>query len=251
MFGEAFFFITIIVGTLLFSVGGLAGRQHKRMSRAEIAGLRLLLELSLGVIVLALVPDVLFFFFALPGVVWRLASFTIAVFLLMEIGRVIEKTRTLGARWPGTMIFLLVLSGIMLTIELINMLWWSSLAGYTAGLLWILTLAGIQFIAFVCYDPVAPKRYSIQSVVSADGRYRQLQRDHRSDRANGPPFCHTDHNAQTIGDRRSQHHTHRLAFTRTRDGYGRTVANPAARSHTDAGQRRNGHTGVESQRTSH
>jgi hypothetical protein len=251
MFGEAFFFITIIVGTLLFSAGGLAGLQRKRMSRAEIAGLRLLLELSLGVVVLALVPDVLFFFFTLPGIVWRLASFAIAMFLLVEVGRVIEKTRALGAHWPVTMIFLLVLSGIMLTIELINMLWWSSLAGYTAGLLWILTLAGIQFIAFVCYDPVAPKRYSIQSVVSADSHYRQLQRNHRSDRANGPPFRHTDRDSQAIGDHRSQHHTHRLAFTRTRNGYGRTVANPTIRSHTDTGQRRNGHTGAESQRTPH
>lgn len=154
MNGAVFFVGMMVLGMGLLGFGGLAGLQARRARARELerAELRLALEFSLATVFFALLPFMVYLLSDYEPFIWRLTSSVIAMYLLVAIGRVYHRIHRMGASWPIAMISLLVLSGFLLTIELVNVFWWASLAGYAWGLLWILLLAGIQYVAFVTYD---------------------------------------------------------------------------------------------------
>jgi hypothetical protein len=100
--------------------------------------------------------------------------------------------RLFGANYPMVMGLLLVLSGIFSTMEFVNAIWWSSLAGYTWGVLWLLALTGVQLIAFVCYDVFSPPIAEYQTLAPADAA-RSSAYGVRRDSGTGDPNSKTDY----------------------------------------------------------
>ncbi len=253
MVGSDFFIAVMLLGIGLLGSGGFAGLwiKQRHWSEAEEAGLRFMMEFSLAAVLLALMPFVLSYIIHSRSAVWRISSVFYSIFMFVEIGRIYFKANLLGVRRVWAAVFLLVLSVIMLTIELINLFWWGSLVGYAGGLLWLLTLAGIQFIAFVCHDRSAfssdVQRYTVAAVGQnkpVGGAYRhhgvlgeRLQRDYPAHHPYRTAHRHRHTHRNPVEHARRERHAHRLAFTRTRAGYGRTVANPTVRSNQDAVRR--------------
>jgi hypothetical protein len=153
MNGSEFFIPVAISGVFLAGFTGLIAINRKMPSWdvAEQLSVRFSLEFCLFATLFALLPYPLYYLgdetFAL-----RISSMAMALFLGVEISRIRHYSRKFGSHWSFTMVLLLALSTIFLTIEFVNALVWNSLAGYTAGLLWIVLLAGIQFIAFIIYN---------------------------------------------------------------------------------------------------
>lgn len=249
--GNEFFFAVLVFGSAILGAGGLAGLRLKqgKWNGVEVRGLRFALEFSLFSVVFALLPSVLYYLFNFETVVWRLSSLLLGAFIATEMVRIIYQVWRYGALWPTTTALLLVFSGILLTIEFINVLWWGVLAAYASGLLWILILAGIQYIAFVCYDrsgTTETQDYSVGKTtrgLGSTGGYGHHgilgQRLQRHDRANHPHRAAHDHgDAQRhpVRNARRLRHRHRLAYTRSGDGDSRTVANPTVRPDPDSGR---------------
>jgi len=197
MTGVTFLLITLIPGISLLGLGGILGLRRS-LDAGQREDLRLLLELSLFTVLFTLLPLALSAIFHHEPFVWRMASLALGVFLFVHVGRSYYKINVYGMRWPFAMISLLVLSAILLTIEIINVLWWAAAGAYIWGVLWMLTLSGIQFIAFVLYDrnlpisrtPVGtPQIFSLEDTRPdyrvPDVLRQRVQRDHATSRADG------------------------------------------------------------------
>jgi hypothetical protein len=236
MTGQEFFYAVMILGSLSFALAGIAGLRRKQngFDVAEATAIRFALEFSLCAVTFALVPFVLSVLVQYEAVVWHLSSILLAGFFAVQMGRLILRTLDYDVHWPLAWISLLVIFGILLTIEVLNAIWWGSLAAYASGLLWALTFAGIQTIAFICYVPKAPTLTRVQPLSTvyhgpdSAGRSQWMRRRHPADYPNRAP--HTD------PDRRARNHprsaeAHRLAFTR-----------PPRRSDGDAAVRPDRHT---------
>ncbi|HEX2622756.1 MAG TPA: hypothetical protein VHL11_21505 [Phototrophicaceae bacterium] len=159
MSGTEFFRLIVPTAMGLMGVTALMGVFRKRSGlwdAAEQAGLWLSLELGLVAVLFALLPYPLSYSFGITPetetAIWRLGSLLLVLYLIFHMFLVNEKRRRFRAQYPLVMRFLLVLSGIFLTMEFVNAIWWGSLGGYTWGVLWLVALCGIQLIAFVCYD---------------------------------------------------------------------------------------------------
>jgi hypothetical protein len=230
-------FFRIIVPTAMGFIGltALLGvlRRGKSTDAAERAGLWLSLELGLMTTIFALLPFPLFYSFDTATTselfVWRLGSLLLVVYLALHLFVVNDNRRRFRAQYPQLMQLLLVLSGIFLTMEFVNAIWWGSLAAYTWGVLWLLALSGIQLIAFVCYD-----RQTM--VFSSFTAYREPvagQRVRGSERAsdsNRPPVVNADYNG-------SSNRLSRDPYRYTDDGavysYRRSVSDATVRTHAD------------------
>jgi hypothetical protein len=152
------FHTTILLGTAFAGLIGIIGalRRHTPDCPADRASLRVSLTFCVGAVLFAFVPDPLFEALVPEMIVWRLNSLLLAVFFVYQMVRAGRYARTFGMRFPRTMIFLLVVSGIFVTIELVNSLWWSAPAPYVLGVMWLTVLAGVQFVAFATYDHSRP-----------------------------------------------------------------------------------------------
>jgi hypothetical protein len=224
-----FLYGLLIFGGFVFATAALIGLSYRRrrLSADEAVGLRLALEFSLGGSVLALIPFALAAIIRFESVVWALSSLVMAGALLALIVRVVLLSARLEARWPLATISLLVLSAILLTIEVTNVLWWQSLMGFAGGLLWMLLLAGIQLTAFVCYVPIEKPTHEdvIRSLADAGDRAEWMRRR----RPAGDPDAAPD-GATVHGDAHSHRpHSHRLAFTHQRQPNRRPIPNAAVR----------------------
>ena len=257
MNGSSFFYGVIICGLGILGLNGVVGlrvtaRPHwgRRETRRWRREWRSVMELGFFALVFALVPLLLSTIMDFETVIWRLASLTLAAFLATYLARLGYRARRYGVLWPGATILLLVILAILLTIEMVNMLWWGALASYAGGLLGILTLAGIQLITVVGYDradfaQILPlfqqlPKTSGRGARSRDYRHhgvlgQQLQRHHRPDHPDGAPDGHGDLHRHPHPHAQRLRHTHRLAFTRARDRNRRPFTNPAARSRSDLG----------------
>lgn len=246
-------FFKMIVPTSMGFIGltALLGvfRRGKSLDVAERAGLWLALELGLMTTIFALLPFPLFYSLdtmtASELLVWRLGSLLLVVYLALHLFAVNENRRRFRAQYPQMMRLLLVLSGIFLTMEFVNAIWWGSLAGYTWGVLWLLALSGIQLIAFVCYD----RQTMAFSRVSALP-YRQPAVDQRvrgSERAgdsNRPPVV----NAHDYGSgNRLNRDAYRYSDDNAVYSYRRSVSDATIRTHADLLKRpRNSDAGSQS-----
>jgi hypothetical protein len=235
-------FFKIIVPTAMGFIGltALLGifRRGKSLDAAERAGLWLSLELGLMTTIFALLPFPLFYSFdtatASELFVWRLGSLLLVVYLTLHLFVVNDNRRRFRAQYPEMMRLLLVLSGIFLTMEFVNAIWWGSMAGYTWGVLWLLALSGIQLIAFVCYD----RQTTLLSGFSAyrqpvvDQRVRGVERAGDSNR---PPVANAN-------DHGSGNRLNRDPYRYTDDNavysYRRSVSDATVRTHTDLLKRR-------------
>lgn len=223
MNGSEFFIPAAIAGVFLGGFTGLISISRK-WDAAEKTGIQLALELCLFTTILALLPYPLYYLgdeiFAL-----RISSMAMALFVGVEIGRVYKGTTLFGSNWPT--VLLLALSGIFLTMEFINAIAWNSLGVYIAGLLWIVLLSGIQFIAFVIYD--------------RQDRLRAAQHRHPV-RVRGVGETGYPNNAPNTGTISNYNRTGTAGFGRNThsnlDGFsrfpgGRTIGNAAVRPNAD------------------
>lgn len=252
MTGISFLQIVLPVAIGLWAITAGVGVVYRgrHLDRAESASLRIALEFSLFAVIFTLVPLWLASVLTFEPVVWRLSSLLIALFLLMQIGRITYQARRLQVRWPGILNSLLVLCGFLLTIEVLNFLLWQSPVWYTAAVLWLLMLAGIQLIVFVCYVPIKPQPQhpTIHSLdpqsVRRDLAGRRPYADVRTavvelrsrdtaDHPDRPPHAGPIRNTYRDGDRRPRQHAHRLAFTSAARPDGRPIADPVIRPDRD------------------
>jgi hypothetical protein len=156
--GVEFFYSVMALGIAFAGFTGTIALLRKRnelrvvWDNAERAGLSLSLELGVFAVVFALLPFPLFYWGRTENFAWRLSSMALALFFGFQMLKTITRARQYEVRWPTLMNGLVVLTGLVIAAEFVNAVWWSSLAVYTAGLLWVLTLCGIQFIAIVSYD---------------------------------------------------------------------------------------------------
>jgi hypothetical protein len=155
-----FYLILAPIALGLFGMMALLGLVHKHrqphLALAEKAELGFSLQLSFFTVVFAILPFVVF-----GEAMWRWLSLALALFLGLQMARAFYLHREFEAEYPAVLGLLLALSGIFLTIEVFNTLFWNASFPYGSGLLWLFILTGIQFIAFVCYD-------SLPSPVSVD-----------------------------------------------------------------------------------
>ncbi|GAB4512054.1 MAG: hypothetical protein OHK0046_11020 [Anaerolineae bacterium] len=145
-----FFIIVILLGTAFMGFAGIIGKRANLERGLERYSLHLTLELSFAAITFGLLPITLFYL--LDTTAWPVASVFIGFYLMVEILRVYRKAHFYQVAPSIPMISLLVISGVLLTIELINAVLWASEAVYIFGLYWVLILAGVQFVTFVLYD---------------------------------------------------------------------------------------------------
>lgn len=227
--GVEFFIVVMILGVVLLVFSGIVGLRMRHMDVMQNFELRVVLELSLCAVFFALLPFPLYFLTNYAPFTWRAGSFLLAVCLFVQIARLYYKVNLYGVRWPFAAISLLVLSGILLTIEVVNSFWWAALSVYAWGLLWILTLSGIQFIAFVLYDRQPATHMPFVQSLDADSsrpKYgypgalqQRLQRDntagHPNTAANGYRHTYRD----PVSYARRQRHAHRLTNSQRRRGW--------------------------------
>jgi hypothetical protein len=240
--GGLFFVVVMILGLGVFGFCGLAGLHYKRATwdYAERDGWRLAMEFSLASVAFALIPFLFEQMFDYESVVWRLASFTLAVFLFVEIGKIYYKANLYGARSPLIMGTLLVLSGIMLTIEFANMFWEHSMPFYASGVLWLLFLSAIQFIAFVAYDghpnSNEPKIRSVGKIEYGHHGVlaKRVRRQHRAVDPNGATNGYTYVHRDPVNYARRQRYSNTLANAVARNANRRSVANASTRRDKDA-----------------
>jgi len=173
---DVFFFAVMLTGAVLAGFSGLIGVSRAR-DDAERTGLRLLLELTLATVCFALLPFPLYAALNSGVVVWSLASLTLGLYLLLQLTRIYAKASRYRIVQPLMTMSLLVFSAIVFTIEVINVFWWHTLAGYAGGLLWLLVLSAVQYIAYICYDRSQLDNHVHQATSPYQPRYRGLAAD--------------------------------------------------------------------------
>lgn len=240
--GRDFLFAVMFVGAGFFGFGGLIGLRHRQAqwTLPDAINLRLALEYSLAAVIFALLPFPLYYIFGVKAVIWGLSSFLLALFLMTQTGRVFYHANLLTLRWPLVTILLLVLSVIFLTIEFVNTLRWSSMAGYAWGLLWILGVAGVQFVAFICYErpvagglhPGAPVVYGYRGALADRMVTERVRGGLRPADPDRTPDSHADVHPNALANARLERYTDRNAFTGPGDGYRRPVTHTAVRPNT-------------------
>lgn len=148
-----FYLILAPVALGLFGMIALLGltrkRHHAHLSLVEKAELGFSLQLAFFTVVFTVLPFVVF-----GETMWRWLSLGLALFLGAQMARAFYLHREFEAEYPTVLGLLLALSGIFLTIEVFNTLFWNDSFPYGSGVLWLFILTGIQFIAFVCYDSI-------------------------------------------------------------------------------------------------
>lgn len=248
-----FFIVVIFLGMLLMGFSGLAGlrawqmRRYQHWDMVERTGLWYAMEFSLFTMLFGLLPFLLAIMLRYESTVWRIGSLLIALFLLIVMGRVYYRVQLYRMRFPLALISLLVLSAILLTIELVNVFWWSSLAGYAGGLTWILFLSAVQYMIFVTYDrnPTPepnriPTVYSTHTddtghtaYIDVGGVQRHNGADHTNRTPNHQPYAHRD----PVAYARRQRYAHRFPNTRTTYHGGRSFPDAPAGSQPDTFRR--------------
>jgi hypothetical protein len=128
------------------------GRGFYALDLAERDGLTLSLEFNIFAVVFSLLPFPLFYSGRSEAFAWRLSSMALALFLSFELFKAIGRARRHAVRWPTLMGALVAGTGLVIGMAFLNAIWWSSLAVYTGGLLWIMLLCGVQFAAIVSYE---------------------------------------------------------------------------------------------------
>jgi hypothetical protein len=240
MIGRLFFQAVMVLGFSLFSLGIIVGRKRSPQPAPHAHTLRFALEWSFFAVIFGLIPFAFTAIFNFESVIWQLSSLLLAFFLgasVIRIGLLLRQTST---RWPLVTISLLVISAIMLTIELLNVLFWWSPVTYVAGTLWIITLAGLQMIVFICYVPTQPilatnESPAIYHTAHSPGRSEWMRSRHPAGDPYGAANRRTHRDGDGHRDTRQGGHAHRLAFThRTADG--RPIPNASIRTdrHTRA-----------------
>lgn len=240
--GYEFLIVVMFIGVVIFGFAGMVAwrARQTQWDAAERSGIRLALELSFATVLLALLPFPLYYLFESGGVVWRLASVFSVIFLFVEGAKTFRQMTRYGAKWPALMISLLVLSGILLTIEMVNIFWWGSLAVYAFGLMWIVGLAGVQYISFVCYDlDLLLQKKTHDSTQSAYAVHRakqpgeRVQRGSRADHPNGKAHTSTNPYRDPVSYARRQRYAHRLPLAHEQRSYRGPLSDAAFRADED------------------
>jgi hypothetical protein len=129
---------------------------------------------------------------------------------------------------------LLTFTGIMVLMEFANAVLWSSLGVYTGGLLWIVTLCGIQFIAIVAYE-----NQSGFSHVDGDWSNMRMRGRMRggngTDHPNGTANLYANIHPDSPAPRQLGRDPNRYSDQRAANG--RAVANPAVRANSNGFRR--------------
>ncbi len=146
----AYFYGIVVLGMLLAGFSALVGLRaivdgDRRPGLRRV--LRLAVELGVAAALFALLPFVLSYLHDSDGFAWRTGSLLLALYGGWVTWRLWRLKRGAGL----SLIALLVFCAVFLTIEAVNAVWWSSLALYAGGLLWITALDGLLFIALVTY----------------------------------------------------------------------------------------------------
>jgi hypothetical protein len=230
MNGAEFFRMIVVTAVGILGITALLGVMRRRVGwdAAEQAGMWLSLEVGIAAVIFSLLPYPLLYSVTDEMSAWRFGSLMMVAYFGWFMIRVGLNVRQFGARFPVMMWLLLVLSGIFSTMEFINAIWWSSIAPYTWGTLWLLALAGIQLIAFVCYDRTPqPKTYPAPRPVSAPTPVQHgVRGNQRTDYSNLPPNHHADDHTQS---HRGANHSYRYRDERQVNAYRRALADSTVR----------------------
>ncbi len=148
-----FFTMVLTFSLVLFGFGIIIGRKRREvLDEAERFSLRMGSELAFAGALFALLPFPLYFISSVEGSTYGMASLLLATYFLMQTVRVGFKIIQYQAHWPAAVGFLLVLSVVFSTIEMLNALITRGLVWYAWGLIWLLILSGLQTLAFIFYD---------------------------------------------------------------------------------------------------
>lgn len=242
--GQEFFYAVLFSAVGLFGFGGLmAVRQRQtRWNTAEAASLRIGLEYALSAAVFALLPFPLYYLLGVSVTIWHLTSFLLVCFMLVESARIFYNMQALRPGWPAAMGAFIVFSALFLTIELVNTVWWGSLGIYAGGLLWILGVAGVQLVAFVCYarPPFAARQESQSGQYAVRGLFTErvytdrLRGDHAPGYSNGSAHLNAYAHHDAIQHAGRQQHADRHPVNRARVAHRRTVTDGFVRSDKNA-----------------
>lgn len=164
--GSDAFLLTIAQVSVTFSgfvaLIGVFKTAERNMLPDERGGMRLILECSLGVVFLALLPFPLSqasgsqatTIFGLVAGPYHVLSLLLGLFLLYEVtSHSIDASRLAAAgsqpRHLKTFIFFFSLSSIVGLVEVVNGALWGIEWIYLSGLLWLLLFATMEFLAIV------------------------------------------------------------------------------------------------------
>jgi hypothetical protein len=237
MIAERFLFAVMILGAVFPGFTGIMAWQRKNRlwDEAEKATLRLSLTFGFFAVVFALLPFALYFVGGTMAFTWRLSSLIMVIYLFGAIWQGMALARRFKTQWPVASISLLVISTIFLTMELINAIWWSSLGAYALGLLWLLTLAGVQFIVFTAYDQQPMESRGAVSVAAyTHSDPLRLWRQRSAGYSNGAGYGHAHLNPYSDPHARLGRNPNRYTDSGLRRANGRAIAYTPVRSDTHA-----------------
>jgi hypothetical protein len=240
--GEQFFQVVLLLATAFFGFAALAGLRRRTLGWDEsaAAGLRVSMEFSLMAIALGLLPFPIYYTLGLDSVMWSLLSLIMAALLMIQMGRLFYKANSLRARWPLMAGLILVVSAVFVTIELLNSFRWSALDGYAWGLMFILGVAGVQFVAFTTLDrrPFSARddfgNVPIAHHAAVSERMRRERETHRADRTANP---YANLNRDGNPDSQRQPDPNRYPYTRPDHTNGRAIPHAPVRPNQDPRRR--------------
>lgn len=159
MDADSFLLTTAQAGIALAGFSALISafrRSDIQLTPIEMYGRGMILEMGLTAALFALIPfptEQLLFLFGFSAGVWRISS---AMLLLFFIGwGVLNFTRyqKLISAYPGgalpPQIGFNMLLGLVIALLVLNVFFFGSASFYMIGLIWMLVLSGMQFLAFV------------------------------------------------------------------------------------------------------
>jgi hypothetical protein len=155
--GESFLLCLAQIGLGFAGFGGLIItllKEHRSWSHRDMAGIKSMLEHSLGIVLLALMPFLVWYWLHNEQTVWRFSNVLMGAFLGWEFVIKIRRWRrlrkhNLHPRYPGLLIWINLIPMIVVCVLELWASWNGSLFWYGFGLLLLLFQAFVQFWVFV------------------------------------------------------------------------------------------------------
>ena len=156
--GESFL---LSVAALALSFAGFSGviiafrRRASDWAPQETAGMQFVLQHVFAACFFRLLPFPCFFYLGSAKLVWSICSALLCVFLFVILVLHINKILALRLRGTpprmekGLLYIVLPLTTFFSILQAYNFSYGQSLNHYSAGLVWLLTAAGIQFFVFL------------------------------------------------------------------------------------------------------
>lgn len=158
MKGESLLLTLAQIGLALAGFAGLvtvfrqAGREWIPQ---EIAGMKLIFEHTFAEVFFAVVPFPLFYRLGSESTSWKISSFLLACFIVLNVLINARRSRKLIAqgtpprRKKAFFFIFMPVTALVFILQILNTFIWGGVSNYIWGLLWLLVAPSVQFFHFI------------------------------------------------------------------------------------------------------